>query len=179
MIASRVHSLYQRTIRDLPIQGRRVTLTLKVWKFFCDEKECKRRIFCERLEGVAEAYARRTLRLNACLTRSALLVSSTLATRIGKLTGMPGSARTFLRCAHAHEPPARTAELISIDDFAFRRGHHYGTIFLDLQTLEPIEVLPNRSANVVMGYLQAHPEIRVIARDRDHRYAEAIRWAAP
>lgn len=66
-----------------------------------------------------------------------------------------------------------------MDDLAFRRGHHYRTIILDLETRDAIEVLPNCSASVVMEYLQAHPEVRQIAHDRDYRYAEAIRWAAP
>lgn len=30
---------------------------------------------------------------------------------------------------------------------------------------------------MIRGYLNEHPEFKVIARDRDASYAEAIRWA--
>jgi transposase len=45
----RVHSHYQRTLADLPCQGRQVRLSWRSRKFFCDDPECSQRIFTERL----------------------------------------------------------------------------------------------------------------------------------
>src|SRR5690349_7500234 len=62
-VASRVHSRYQRTVADLPWQGMAVRFVLAVRKFFCDNKECQRRIFTEPLPQVVHRYARKTVRL--------------------------------------------------------------------------------------------------------------------
>ena len=119
----RVHSRYQRLVKDLPIQARRVVVVLEARKFFCDDPGCSRRIFCERFPDVVEAYARRTRRLDEILTAMGLLVSANLASRLSRLLGFPTSGRTLLRCAHRFQPPQTQATMIGVDDFAFRRGH--------------------------------------------------------
>ena len=48
-ITHRVHSHYERTLRDLPCVDFCLTILLQVCKFFCSNKACKRRIFTERL----------------------------------------------------------------------------------------------------------------------------------
>src|SRR6266542_3173838 len=55
-----VHSLYQRTIADLPWGGQAVRLHLHVRKFFCRQPTCARRVFTERLPTVVAPYARRS-----------------------------------------------------------------------------------------------------------------------
>ncbi len=175
----RVHSRYARHPDDLPVSGCRVRLELRVRKFFCDNGACGRSVFCERLPGVLAAYARRTLRLAEVLTQLALLVSARDARRVGAVLGLPGSASGYLRLAHAYVPEPMTATVVGVDDFAFRRGRNYGTLVVDLETHRPLDVLVGRSLEVIKAYLQQHPEFRVIARDRDASYAEAVRWAAP
>src|SRR5215211_4960331 len=58
-----IHSLYQRTIADLPWGRQTVWLQLRVRKLFCRQPTCSRRIFTERLPAVVAPYARRTRRL--------------------------------------------------------------------------------------------------------------------
>jgi transposase len=65
--SGRVHSRYTRTLADLPWQGVSVTVRLRVRRFFCDEGDCDRAIFAERLPGVAAHYGRRTKRLDGDL----------------------------------------------------------------------------------------------------------------
>src|SRR5215472_18301610 len=48
----RVHSHYTRTVADLPWQGVAVQLTLRTRRFFCPDRRCPQRIFCERLPRV-------------------------------------------------------------------------------------------------------------------------------
>ena len=58
-----IHSRYVRCVADLPWAGWAVRLELHVRRFFCQNKECIRQIFTERLPSVVAPYARRTLRL--------------------------------------------------------------------------------------------------------------------
>ncbi|WP_306297123.1 transposase family protein [Nostoc sp. C057] len=59
----RIHSRYERTLADLSWADYKITLQMRVRKFFCLNANCKRRIFTERLTNVTVPWARRTLRL--------------------------------------------------------------------------------------------------------------------
>lgn len=179
VVSTRVHARYTRRVRDLPVQGKSVIIRLHARKFLCDNQLCERRVFCERFGEVIAPFARMTARLEAALTSLALLTSARNAERLGQALGYVGSASTLLRCAHRYQPPTVTANHISVDDFAFRRGHTYGTIIVDLNTNKPIELLCERSVESLIAYLEAHPEGQVVALDRDPRYAGAISMAAP
>lgn len=176
--STRIHSRYLRYPDDLPVSDSRVRLELRVRKFYCDNGACGRSIFCERLPRVLEAYARRTLRLTEVLTHLGLLVNAHDARRVGEVLGLPGSATGYLHLAHTNVPQPMVATAVGIDDFAFRRGQSYGTLVVDLDSHRPVDVLTERSLEVVRAYLQQHPELKVIARDRDARYAEAARWVS-
>ena len=60
--AHRIHSRYERTLADLPWAHYRIRLQLRVRKWFCRHRACRRRIFTERLPPVAAPWARRTMR---------------------------------------------------------------------------------------------------------------------
>ena len=66
-----------------------------------------------------------------------------------------------------------------IDDWAWRKGHHYGTIVVDLERRKVVDLLPDRDADTVARWLAEHPEIEVISRDRSAAYADAARRGAP
>ena len=179
VVSRRVHARYERRVRDLPIQGERVLVRLRCRKFVCRNPCCAQRIFCERFGPALPAFARSTARLERALAALALATSANLAARLGRILGLPGSARSILRAAHRFEPPVTSAAHIAVDDFAFRRGRSYGTLIVDLDTRQPIELLPDRGRDRLVAYLEAHPEVSLMTRDRDPRYAEAIRLAAP
>jgi transposase len=84
--------------------------------------------------------------------------------------------RYLLGSPRVVHPPS---EAVGIDDWAFRRGHQYGTIIVDLHRHEVIELLEDREATSVFAWLKRHPEIRLIARDRGGAYAEAAAKGAP
>ena len=179
VVSGRIHARYERRVRDLPIQGQRVLVRLACRKFVCGNARCSQRIFCERFGASLPTFARMTARLEAALATLALATSANLAARLARLLGMAGSASTLLRAAHRFEPAEAFATEIAVDDFAFRRGHRYGTLIVDHATRKPIELLPERTQEALVAFLEAHPEVTLVSRDRDLRYAEAIRLAAP
>jgi transposase len=68
---------------------------------------------------------------------------------------------------------------VGIDDWAWRKGHRYGTIVIDLERGCPIDVLEDRLTETVADWLRAHPEVQIVARDRAEAYASGIRQGAP
>jgi hypothetical protein len=76
-------------------------------------------------------------------------------------------------------PPVERVVELGIDDFSFRRGRKFGTILVDLQSREIIDLLPDRKAKTASGWMSAHPEIDLVSRDRGKEYASATASGAP
>src|SRR5688572_3778966 len=55
----------------------------------------------------------------------------------------------------------------------------YGTLLVDLERRQPLALLADREATTVAQWLQAHPGVAVVVRDRAEAYAEAARLGAP
>ncbi|MER2197521.1 transposase [Methylobacterium brachiatum] len=68
---------------------------------------------------------------------------------------------------------------IGVDDWAMRKGCRYGTIVVDLGRHRVIDLLPDRTARTLAGWLERRPDIRVVARDRATEYARGISLGAP
>jgi transposase len=179
-VSGRVHSHYSRSLADLPWQGRTVVLQVRARRFRCVSASCSRRIFTERLPDAVPPRARRTARLGSIQCHIGLALGGEAGSRLAARLSMPVSGDTLLRLVRAAEleryPPPR---VVGIDEWAWRRGQRYGTIICDLERSRPIDLLPERSTEVVAGWLKQHPSIEVVARDRSGSYAEAARLGAP
>jgi transposase len=175
-----VHSHYQRTVADLPWGGHTVRLHLHVRKFFCRQPTCSRRVFTERLPHLVHPYARRTARLDSLLSLLAFALGGEPGARLVGRLGMTTSPATLLRLMRrATVPEQPTPRVLGVDDWAIRKGHRYGTILVDLEQHRIVDVLPARSAEPVVEWLEAHPGVEIFSRDRAPAYAEAARKGVP
>jgi transposase len=178
--AKRVHSRYQRHPDDLPISGRSVRLVIEVRRFFCDNACCPRKTFAEQLPTFVRPHAQRTVRLQLTLQQLGLALGGEAGAQLGKHMGLRTSPDSLLRLVRqAEQPHKEPAKIIGIDDWAYKRRLRYGTLICDLERNTPIDVLPDRSVQTVCTWLEQHPEVEIICRDRWSEYATAAQKGAP
>jgi transposase len=178
--SQRRHSTYRRIIADLPWSATPVTLCLQVRRFFCTNSRCQRKIFCERVQRVADAYCRRTQRLRASLAAIGLALGGRAGARLAQQLHLTCSRLTVLRLVEALPVPVvGMVRVVGIDDFAFKRGRRYGTLLCDHERQCPVDLLPERTADAVAAWLQAHPEVEIVTRDRAAVYKEGASRGAP
>ncbi len=181
--SSSCHSRYVRTLSDLPISGAVVKLRLSVRRFRCRQRSCRRKTFSEPLApNIGRRHGRRVARCDGLLHAVGLALGGRPGSRMMARLAVPWSKDTLLRAVRREAAAAGltpAATVIGIDDFAWRRGHSYGSIVVDLERRTVIDILPDRQRDTIMSWLKEHPQVRIICRDRGPGYGAAAAEAAP
>jgi transposase len=175
------HDGYERTVRDLPILGRPVSLHLFQRRFTCTP--C-RKPFNEPSD-IVDWQQRQTRRYQnhlmlACRGRALQDVSRHQG------IGSRMVERLLYRQAHHtfDTPSRRLPKRLGMDACATRKGHRYATLVVTLRTHQVFNVLEQRTKVTVGAFLAARSDRRrlqvaTIARRREFRDAihEQCPWA--
>lgn len=176
----RVHAFQERMPADVPVDGRRVLLQVRVRRMRCRSSGCPRQTFREQVPGLLERYERRTVRLRellrAVVRELAGRASARLLPALGIAAGRDTALRTLLGIAL---PELAVPAVLGIDDFALRRSRNYATVLINADTGHRIDMIPGRGTQTVADWLRTHPGVRIVCRDGSTAYAQAVREALP
>lgn len=180
IFTTKIHGYYWRKLMDLPISQFRVDLHLKVCRYRCQNKSCSRKTFTHQVENLFERYQRATSRLTTTLFHIAQAVGGLPGSRLAFKLGIPRSGSTLLRIIRkAPDPLPSPIRVLGIDDWAIRKGQTYGTILVNLERRQVVDLLSSRTPSDVSCWLKAHQTIQFVSRDRSAEYKQGIDLGAP
>ena len=175
------HATYMRTVQDLPILQKNVTLHIKAYDYYCENEECDAVSFAENYDGFIGRSDRMTERLENFIQTLALETNCEGAATICAELGIRTSGDTIIRILRklSDIPAAKCGEVIGVDDFAYRKGITYCTVICDGETRKPIDILDGRDGKSLKEWLKNNKHIKKVTRDRAGTYAKAISEALP
>ena len=167
--SSKIHSIYQREIQDIPIQDKQAIILLNTRKMFCLNENCTHRTFSERFDFVAP-NGKKTNRLLDKIMNTSTKLSSVTASALLKNSSIKKMPTIVDKSS---------VTKICVDDFAFRKRYTYGTVMVDLDTHKIIDIIDSRETKIVEDWLRSYPNLKVVSRDGAHTYSSAVSNAHP
>ncbi|NOZ85187.1 MAG: ISL3 family transposase [Deltaproteobacteria bacterium] len=179
-VSDKMHSQYVRHPVDLAWADYQVVLELHVKRFFCHNAGCSKRTFAERFPDLVASYARRTARVLERQRQIALPLCARAAEKLFHLFHFGMSDTSINRLLRdLPEPEFSKLRVVGVDDWAKRKGQRYGTILVDLEQRQIVDLLEDQTCQTLSEWLAEHEGIEVVSRDRSKTYAKAISEGAP
>ena len=180
------HTYHTRAIQDLPIQNRSVFNHVRSQRFNCHNRECECKNFFEQYEGVVDMAGRKTTVLQEHICRMGVESSGEGATRGLVAQGIKISGDTILRLTKKRGLAAMKQQLnqdnvvtLGCDDINRRKGNSSTacTVFIDADTHRFLTIVAGKTGIVVKDFLDTHPSVQTMTRDRATAYASAANKA--
>ncbi|WP_050561179.1 ISL3-like element ISEc38 family transposase, partial [Escherichia coli] len=155
-------------------------LVFSVRHWYCRNPACSRKIFAESLAPFAGSHQQSSQALQNLQRQLGLIAGGEAGKRAATAVGLRCSADTLLRrVINTPETKQSGAPHVGIDEWAWHRGHRYGTLIVNLDTHRPLVLLPGRDQRTLATWFRKYPEIQIVSRDRSGVYATAAREGAP
>ena len=174
-----IHSTYVRTLQEIPFFAVTTYLHVNLYRYYCDNPDCKIHMFGEQLPFAHERQVR-TDTLNTLILSVSTYISnegtSCILNRMGVIISNDTIGRMYDNIDFIDDPDV---EAIGIDDVAIRKGQKYATAIYDMKDHHLMALLNGRDSQVVKDWLKSHTKIKIVARDRASAYASAIQAVLP
>jgi transposase len=150
-----------------------VQIVLRVQRFRCRNHSCSRQVFTGQVDGVP-SYLRQTSRLAEIVRVVGHAAGGLPGARLLARPAIRTSDDTVPRRVKASVAPGAndSIEFLGVDDLAWRKGQHYGTLSVGLDQRSVRDLLADRSIQSFRAWLEQQLRFRVISRDRGGIYAE-------
>lgn len=176
------HGSHHRTVQDLPILGKRVSLDMQIYDYECTCNEKGTYAPTETFDGFLSHNSRMTDRLEDFICMLALETSCESSAKIMNRLNVKVSGDTVIRILikrYKNQPVPTCSNAVGIDDFAFKKRHTYGTIIVDEETHRPVAVLEGRDGKTLKEWLRQNQHVTTVTRDRASAYAKAVEEVLP
>lgn len=153
-----VHSYRWRRIQHLPCSGQALWLVFAVRHWYCSNLACSRKIFAESLAPFAGARQQSSQALQNLQRQLGLIAGGEAGRRAATAAGLRSSADTLLRrVINTPETKPPGTPHVGIDEWAWHRGHRYGTLIVNPDTHVPSSCFP---AAISVRWLPGSENIR-------------------
>lgn len=178
MIADRIHAKATRKFEIAPIRNKRTYIILEYSRFKNPRSDGPKTI-PEPLPFI-DPYKRRSKDLDAAIVCASIFLSissaETMLHGIGIFVSRSTIRRTFMVIVFHDD---KFISIIGVDDASIRKGIKYVTVIYDAETGDCLAVLMGRDGSAFETWLEEHPNVKVVARDRASGYAKAVRKVNP